>query len=65
MSADDNIELSGARVEIKLLDLMKDIYLGVASFGYCRHRKVGGPSSLVDVSSDATTGATARSCSMI
>ena len=53
VSADDNVELSGSGIDVKLLNIVQDVYQGRASLSDRRHRQLGSPSAVVKVSSDS------------
>src|SRR5947207_233538 len=52
VSTDHNIELGGSRIEVKLLNVVQDVYVCRASLSDCSHRQVGCPSAFVNVSSN-------------
>jgi hypothetical protein len=48
----DYVEFSGGRIQIKLLNVVEDVYQRRTSFGDRRHRQVRGPNAFVNVSSN-------------
>jgi hypothetical protein len=53
VSADDNVELGSRRIEVKLLNVVQDVYQNRSTFGDCRHRQLGGPRAFVNVASNS------------
>jgi len=51
VSADDNVELCGSRIEVKLLNVVQNVYQGRASLDDCRSGQVGRPILFVNISS--------------
>ena len=49
MPANDDVESSRSRIQVKLLNVMQDIHQSRASFGHCRGWHLGCPRALVDV----------------
>ena len=46
---DDNLELSSRGIDVKLLNVVQNVYQGGANFGDGRHRQLGRPGTFVNV----------------
>jgi len=46
---DDNLELSSRGIDVKLLNVVQNVYRGGANFGDGRHRQLGRPGTFVNV----------------